>query len=191
MMNIFNKALIIVLFPIFTAPDSFGQMSFSHSIGGSFYMSSIASAPGIMYSPRFNLMRCNSGSLTTISIGTHLGMGFTTESYNGASYSSISLDVPLVVEINFGYGSGINDYRWRPRNAIGGFAGLGYGYSKIGMPNESGLGHNDPVGIVVNGGLQAKIFNTPCGLRLSYMFNLRQSFNNVFSIGLFYLFGES
>ena len=160
---------------------SFGQLSFSHSLGGSFYLSSLASAPGIMYSPRVNFLQLNDE--LTVSAGTHLGLGIVYNSREGAS--SFALDLPLVAEINFGHASNPET-----SSSFGGFIGFGFGISKIGSQGAFGADYNSASGLIFNGGIRAIIKERPLGLRLSYLINTKDDFSNVFSLGMFYTFGD-
>jgi hypothetical protein len=180
-MKTINKLLVVIM-AIFTITQlSYGQISFSHSIGGSYYMCSSTAAPGIMYSPRLNLIELDDEM--TISIGTHFGLGFALNSREGAS--SLALDIPLVAEFNFGHAANPDT-----RSSFGGFAGLGFGINKIGSAGVYGTGYNNAAGIVINAGIRALIKERALGLRLSYLLNMKTGFENVFSIGAFYTFGD-
>ncbi|MDX1907448.1 MAG: hypothetical protein SF053_10480 [Bacteroidia bacterium] len=160
---------------------SYGQVSFSHSFGVAYYASSFAAAPGIMYSPRLNFVELNDEM--TVSVGTHLGLGLVYNSQEGAS--SFVLDLPLVAEINVGHAANPDT-----KSSFGGFAGLGFGINKIGSQGAFGADYNDAAGLLFNGGIRAIIKEKPVGLRLSYLLNAKEGFENVFSIGLFYTFGK-
>ncbi|OFY64196.1 MAG: hypothetical protein A3H98_12530 [Bacteroidetes bacterium RIFCSPLOWO2_02_FULL_36_8] len=167
---------------IFTAIQvTYGQISFSHSGGASFYGSSLASAPGLMYSPRINFLELRDE--LTISAGTHLGLGVVYSRDEGAS--SFAFDLPLVAEINFGHGANPDT-----RSSFGGFGGFGFGISKIGSAGAFGADYNDAAGIVLNGGIRAIINKNPLGLRLSYLINTKEGFENVISLGIFFTFGD-
>ncbi|MCI5058398.1 MAG: hypothetical protein MRY83_19965 [Flavobacteriales bacterium] len=160
---------------------SFGQLSFSHSLGGAYYATSITGAPGIMYSPRLNFMELSDE--TTVSIGTHLGLGVVFNSRDGGSNSYV-LDLPIVAEINFGLAANQDT-----RSSFGGFVGLGYGFNRIGADSTFGSDFNEGSGVLFNGGLRAIIKERPLGLRVSYMLNSDEEFEDVISVGLFYIFG--
>lgn len=74
------------------------------------------------------------------------------------------------------------------RSSVGGFAGFGYGISKLGADNENGGIYNDASGPLLNGGIRALVNDIPIGLRLSYLFNTKEG-GNVAGVGFFYTFG--
>jgi hypothetical protein len=175
----FIKSLLVVTV-LMGSQVSFGQVSFSHSLGGSLYFSESTGAPAIMYSPRVNVLQL--GDEITVSAGTHLGLGLTFNSQEGAS--SFALDVPIVAEINIGHGAHPD-----AESSFGGFAGIGFGISKIGSAGAFGSDYNDAAGLVLNGGIRAEINQRPIGLRVSYLINSKLYYQNVVGIGLFYTFG--
>ena len=183
-MKIIKKLLFtgVVLFSTLTV--SYGQISFSHSLGGSVYLSENVSAPGILYSPRLNFLEL--GDEITVSVGTHLGLGFSlnADSQGGGS-GSFALDLPVVAEINFGQGANPDT-----QSSFGGFAGLGFGISKMGASDAMGDGYNDAAGVVINGGLRAIIRDKAVGLRVSYLLNIKKDNSSVLGVGLFYTFGD-
>lgn len=149
-----------------------GQTSFNHAIGLSFYGNE--GIPGIMYAPRWNIAKLNDN--TTLSIGTHFGINF--EVYSESSNSIYVLDLPIMMELNFGHGSHSNN----EKNS-GQFIGLGYGFSEI---DEFGSSE----GIVINAGIRQKLKSESGGLRLSYLYNIKSNGGNVVSLGLFYTFKQ-
>jgi hypothetical protein len=180
-MKTVKKSMLTALI-LFAAQLSFGQVSFSHSIGASIYASSGASAPGIMYSPRLNLV--NLGEETTLSLGTHLGLGISGFNSRDGGGGGFALDLPIVAELNFGHGAHKDT-----KSDFGGFVGLGFGASILGDAGAFGDGYNEAVGLVINGGLRAFMGNLPVGARVSYLVNATEGYGNVFSIGLFYSLG--
>jgi len=164
---------------------SFAQPSFSHSLGASFYIGGDAAAPGATYSPRINLVGV--GDEMTVSVGTHLGLGFM---YNSQSGGSFALDLPLVAEVNFGHASSED-----ATANFGGFLGIGVGISKIGSAGAFGGSYNDAAGFLVNGGLKAYIRDRSVGFRFAYLLNGKQDeitgedYANVITLGLMYNFG--
>lgn len=176
-----TKNILLGTFLLLLSQFSFGQISFSHSLGVSYYSSSLASAPGIMYSPRINFIELSDE--TTISAGTHLGLGILYNSGEGAS--SFVLDLPIVAEINFGHGANPDT-----ESSFGGFAGLGFGISKISSASAFGTDYNNAAGIVINGGIRTIIKEKPLGLRVSYLLNTKEGYKNVIGIGVFYTFGD-
>lgn len=160
---------------------SYGQISFSHSIGGSIYAATNnTSAGGIMYSPRLNILEIDDD--LTLSIGTHIGAGMSFNSREGAS--SLALDVPVMAEVNFGFASSSNS-----RSDFGGFAGVGYGISRIGDQGAFGTDYNEANGIVLNAGVRGLVSNIPLGARFSYLLNSKkdgpEEYTNVYSLGIF------
>ncbi|HCS19208.1 MAG TPA: hypothetical protein DIW47_01360 [Bacteroidetes bacterium] len=180
-MKSLNKLFLLAIISFLSLQNSYAQLSFSHSFGASIYVSSLAAAPGLMYSPRLNFLELSDE--TSLSVGTHLGLGFSYNSQDGAG--SFALDVPLVAEINFGHGA-LPD----TESNFGGFLGLGYGISRIGSDATFGADYNEAAGPVFNGGIRTYIWDRPLGLRASYLINTKEGYANVFSLGLFYTLGE-
>ncbi len=177
------KVQLTLLLSLFAfVPMLSGQISFSHSLGGSIYIGEDASVPGIMYSPRVNLVEF--GDEGTISLGTHLGMWLEYNSQAGAS--AFALDAPLMAEVNFGMAA--NPYT---SSSFGGYAGIGYGISSFGSAGAFGsFNGNGGIGVVVNGGIRAIILGAPVGLRASYLLNNAEGGSNVFSLGAYYCIGS-
>lgn len=174
-MKILKNALFIAL--MLCSGFAFGQVTFSHSAGAAYYYSPSAQAPGILYAPRINILEVNDA--ITLSIGTHLGLGFTFSSQGGSN--SFALDIPLVVELNFGEGAHPDT-----DSPFGGFIGAGYGISKFGSDDGFGSGSNDAAGFVFNAGIRTQIKELPLGLRGSFLLNTKEFNENVISLGIFY-----
>ena len=170
-----KKTLLLAVIAIvfFALPKvSLGQVSFSHSLGAAYYVStsttsteysestSTIGAPGILYSPRVNVVEL--GREMTVSVGTHLGLGFMLDTSSGSA--SFAMDLPVVAEINFGHGAHADT-----RSSLGGST-------------------NKASGPVLNGGVRALINGVPVGFRLSYLLNMEEG-GNVAGIGAFYTFG--
>ena len=177
------KKIVICTFIVFaglslsTINQSFGKTPFSHALGGSYYIGGGAGAPGITYSPRYNFLEIKKE--LTMSIGTHIGLGFSFNSQDGAS--SFALDLPIMLEINFGHASDAHT-----RTSFGGFGGIGFGISKIGSSGTFGADYNNAAGLVFNAGIRAIIKERPVGLRISYMVNTKIDAEDVIGIGIFY-----
>lgn len=185
-----SKIIILaILCSMIGQPALFSQVSFSHSIGASLYASTDnrASAVGATYSPRLNVLEINEE--LTVSVGTHLGFGLDFNSREGAN--SLALDIPLMVELNFGNASqpGIE-------SNFGGFVGFGYGISKIGSRTDfvsfSTTDFNEGSGLVLNAGLRLFVRDIPIGVRFSYLANSKkvgaegEEYADVYSLGVFY-----
>ncbi|AKP52277.1 hypothetical protein CA2015_2870 [Cyclobacterium amurskyense] len=181
-------ALVFIALP----KVSLGQVSFSHSLGAAYYVStstiiteysestSTIGSPAILYSPRINVVEL--GEEMTVSVGTHLGLGFSADTSTGSA--SFALDLPVVAEINFGHGAHADT-----RSSVGGYAGVGYGINRLGGGSDfDGVSTNKASGPVLNGGVRALINGIPVGLRVSYLLNMEEG-GNVAGIGAFYTFG--
>ena len=120
-----------------------------------------------------------------VSAGTHFGLGFNYSSNSAISSNSFVLDLPVVAELNFGRAAGPNS-----DNDFDGFLGFGYGISKMCAEGAFGVGRNDAVGIIVNGGIRARIYDNPVGLRVAYLLNFKSGAEDVLTVGLFYTFGD-
>ena len=112
-------------------------------------------------------------------------MGFNHSSNSASSSNSFVLDLQVVAELKFGHAAGLDS-----DNDFGGFLGFGYGISKKGAEDAFGVGRNDTVGIIVNSGIRARIYDNPVGLRGAYLFNSKSEAKNVLTVGLFYTFGD-
>jgi hypothetical protein len=95
--------------------------------------------------------------------------------------NSFALDLPIVAEINFGHGANPDT-----KSSFGGFAGLGFGISKIGSSDSFGSDYNNAAGLVVNAGMRAILQENPVGFRVSYLLNTKEDFENVIGLGVFY-----
>lgn len=178
---------VILVFLLWFTQSSYGQITFSHSIGAAGYFNSLAENGGIMYSPRINFIELDND--ITISAGTHMGLGLVTNAQGDGSYT---LDVPLVAEINFGHAA-----HKRSRSSFGGFIGAGYGISKTSYSNtnhgyitHTSSGSNDAKGLLINGGLRAIIKKISIGMRVSYLRNTNKGSEDVLSLGFFYILGK-
>jgi len=176
-----KKLLLAGIILMSTIKISISQISFSHSLGASYYAGGQVGAPGIMYSPRINFLELNKE--LTLSAGTHLGLGLSMNSREGAS--SFAFDLPIMAEINYGHGA-----KPKTRSSFGAFGGVGFGISKIGSSGAFSADYNSAVGPVINAGIRCLIKERPLGLRASYLLNTKKEFSDVFSVGLFYTFGD-
>ena len=179
MIKVFKSIIAVCLLIMISNANSSAQVSFSHSLGASFYFSEVTSSPGVMYSPRLNFIEL--GDEVTVSAGTHIGAWLDFNSRSGGSYS---VDLPVVAEINFGHASHPDT-----KSKFGGFAGLGYGYNQMATSDNFGSSFNTAIGPVVNGGLRFIINENPIGLRGSYLLNTNAGNADVISVGLFYTLG--
>jgi len=164
--------------------------TFSHTLGFSFYAANNEYASGgLLYSPRMNFAMLSDNA--SVSLGTHLGIGNSLDSDTDDSNNSIynySIDVPIVVEYNFGNGA-TNTTTYR----FGGFIGGGYGFHNAQWKKvEGGYLYDKSLhirGPVINGGLRFTITRTiPLGVRVGYMFNGSPGFTGVSGIGTAALF---
>lgn len=188
-----KKAFYLIVAMLFIAPALTAQVSFNHSLGGAAVFSTSGTpGGGLMYSPRLNI--ADIGRDGTISIGTHLTLGAyfsgSTNSRTGSTGSSsgLTLDLPLVVEANFGHMS--SDYS---HEDFGGFFGVGFGYSAIAGSN---LINNSGFGPLVDGGVRIAAFEKSFTVKASYMLNIASASdlsetrtNDVVTIGAAYNFG--
>jgi hypothetical protein len=175
---------LLMLFTILSI-KGFSQVSFSHSIGGSVYLNSNVTGAGIMYSPRLNVVSL--GDEASVSVGTHLGVGFSgsVNSQTGGS-GAFTLDLPLMVEFNGGFASTPDG----SDKSFGYFAGAGFGYNTMGGSSEFGGYGGSSAGPVLNAGVIALIFERPLGFRIAYLINVKDNGANTLGIGVFWSFGD-
>lgn len=173
------KLLFIILFFLQITYKGVAQLSFMHAGGISFYnvSSGVNSSlsPALMYSPRLNLV--NLSDKLTLSVGSHIGLDAFLSS-NG-NQNSITLDLPIVAELNFGHGATKHS-----TSKFGGFIGAGYGFTSITTNADY-----EARGVLFNGGLRFVMFQKSFGIRTAYLINNLKNVSNVFSFGLFYTFG--
>ncbi len=173
-MKILKNILLVAL--LILTQIAYGQVSFSHSVGGAIYVAGEAASPGIVYSPRLNFMEL--GDEITLSIGTHIAGWLAIDQSEGSG--GLALDVPIVTELNFGHAAHPD-----AESSFGGFLGAGYGISKIGAEDSFGSSYNDARGFVFNGGLRFGLKKGSFGTRVSYMLNTNEEYKNVIGLGVF------
>ncbi|UYQ93426.1 hypothetical protein MKQ68_25425 [Chitinophaga horti] len=186
--------LFLFLLLAFTAPATAQDdvPSFSHGLGVGFYFGRPTTAIGLTYSPRLNLLQL--GKEATFSVGTHAALLGSTlsassddvsEETSSADFSSYCVDIPLLLEFNFGAAAlpDGSDHRF------GFFLGAGYGFHNSGAKDGRDMHTNGPV---VSGGLR---FSAGSGeaafeLRGKYMFDKLSFFGNegIAGLGVSYLF---
>jgi hypothetical protein len=178
------KFLITSIVVVFCSSSFFGQISFSHSAGGGFHISQNIALPSIMYSPRVNVFSI--GEEMSLSIGTHLGIGFqgsfsssgsSRGGGTGGSAFALAIDLPIMAELNLG-----NKSTPENNSIFGGFVGAGYGINRMGATGAYG---NKSSGVVLNGGLRLEIRERSYGLRVGYMLNFDTDGSNVLTVGTF------
>jgi hypothetical protein len=157
------------------------QTSFSHSIGGGIVgVGPNFTVPTLMYSPRLNIKSI--GENSTISVGTHFGLGFNLESSNsrtgGSSGNSfININLPVLAEYNFGRGSSPDN-----EDGFGFFIGAGGGLNYAAVSGGAASSYG-PMG---NAGVKFQIANYDLGLRGGYMLDLSSNKLNVWVVNLLY-----
>lgn len=184
MKHLFGAALLLLSMCQLRAQDG---VEFMHSLGGKYFIYPNAdglTSTSFLYSPRLNLSSTES---TSISVGTHFGLGFSAYSGPAGSQTSLVLDLPLVGEFNFGHGSTIDN-----ESSVGGYVGAGYGIHRISMSDsEYGGGSATLHGPVFTGGVRfslGRIGSYEVGA--SYLANIKKEYKvNPFGISVSYLFG--
>lgn len=161
--SIFYSLLLTFIIFGFSAKAQ-NNISFSFKGGGGLYVGGGSGGYAAVLSPRLNFLSLS--DIGTLSVGTHLGLGFSSNSsYNSRTgaegQSSFVFDLPLMLELNLGNGSSPDN-----ENDFGGFLGLGYGISRL-ANNDLNYGGNSATtsGPVFNAGLSFRNF----GFRLSYL----------------------
>jgi len=181
------KKFFFACFVLLFSKASFSQAEFMHSLGGKYYFyanSDGFTGAGFLYSPRINLT--NSGD-AALSVGTHLGLGFSLHAGAGGSSSSLLLDVPLVAEYNIGFGS-----TKESESGFGGYIGAGYGIHRVSLMTDDYGGSATIHGGVFTGGIRFNISGyAPLDLGVSYMLDLKNKDvkSNIFGLSISYMFG--
>jgi hypothetical protein len=147
----------------------FDLITFQHAAGMSIYGSPDAANWGMTYSPRANLIMLGDN---TISVGTHLGVGVTGKGPGGIK---LIYDIPFVFDFNIAHKALIDN-----NQAIGGFFGLGYGFSRL----QADFGSTKSQGLVFNGGIRGRVTERSFTLRVSYMLPLKSERKSVYSVGI-------
>lgn len=180
------KKCLIVLCILFTCKGAFSQ-EFMHSLGGKYFF--YANSDGfysttILYSPRVNV---SSSENSSISVGTHLGLGFSFYSGPYGSSSSFVFDIPLVAEYNFGFGSSSEN-----SSGFGGYVGAGYGIHRVSLSVDGSSGAATIHGPSFTGGVRFDIPGIgPFDIGASYMLDLKNKDTkvNIFGVSISYLLG--
>lgn len=175
---------------VFSFFQSYAQVEFNHSLGASLLVAQLqatddyaaASSSGYAgtYSPRLNFLSL--GDQLNLSAGTHLSLGFqgSVSSREGSS-GAFLLDVPVVVELNWGHAS-CKDYD----SNFGFFVGAGYEYFAAGS-TDTGTG--SVTGPVFDGGIRFMVKERSYSIRGSYMIGMGDTKVNVLGIGAMINFG--
>jgi len=179
-----KKPILLSFFLIIFSLNSFRQISFSHSLGLGLYVNTSTGGFAAVYSPRLNLLNFNDNA--TISIGTHLGVGFsgTVSSQTGSS-GSLVLDAPLVIELNVGHACTTES-----SHAFGFYLGFGLGYNSMSYVDDEGNVGTSTAGLMLDGGIRTNIIkDKSLDLRVSYLVDASGLTSGVFGFGLAYTFG--
>lgn len=177
-----NVKLLSLLILVGLTVSGTAQVSFSHSLGLGFYAGGAAGAPGLVYSPRVNIISI--GDELTVSVGTHLAGGLSFNSRDGGE-NAFMYDLPIVAELNVGHAA-----HAETGSSFGGFVGVGYGINRVASSSAFSVDENEAAGPLVNGGLRVPVAGNSLGLRGSFLLNTKEGFEHVYSIGLFYNFGN-
>lgn len=172
-MKAFLKPFLLVAVAVTTTINLNAQVSFSHSVGLSYFNCTIIGVPAIVYSPRVNLVELSDNA--TVSVGSNIGIGGNGNSRDG--FSDVLLNLPLLAELNLGT-------KANPDNDgnIGGFVGAGFGFNYM----SDYYDENSTVGIVLNGGIRANIMQKPIEIRASYQLSTNKLNYNVFGVSAAY-----
>lgn len=179
-----KKTILITLFTLVSA-SVFSQVSFSHSLGASIYVNSITAGGAVVYSPRLNVL--NFDDEGSVSLGTHLGLGFSgsVNSQTGGS-GSLTFDAPIVVE----YNGALACTPDASSQGIGYFFGGGFGYNLMGGSDAFGGYGGSSAGPIINAGIHGFVFEKLLGVRLAYLINVKSYGASTFGIGVYYMLGD-
>lgn len=188
------KQAITLAFLIFgvigTNTQAYSQVSLSYSVGVSGNFSSNVKCPLILKSLRLNFAELDDE--VTLSLGTHVG---TLIFLLPSRFNAFAMDIPLVVEANFGHAAHPNTQSY-----FGGFAGLGFGFNYMAISSNENSRISGALGPVINAGIRFFDGDQSIGLRLSYLYNMKGQdilklgpgdyYSSVFGIGVTYNFGN-
>lgn len=179
MRKLFFSSWLLMSFISLQAQDG---PEFMHSLGGKFFFypnSDGFTSTAIVYSPRVNVIY---GENSSLSIGTHLGLGFSLTNRAQGGSRSFVLDLPLVVEWNLGTGS-TRDYT----DGFGGYVGAGYGLHRVSISSDEWGGNSAATlhGPVFTGGFRfsagmAGVFE----LGGSYLIDLKSKEQKINPVGI-------
>lgn len=177
-------SMLVLGSTFFIAKETLGQVTFNHAVGGGIYYSNSndgnANAWGINYSPRVNIMDFSDEA--SLSLGSNIGIGVAgmfSKSGSGKDNYTLLLDVPALLELNLGSGSGEN-----AEADFGGFVGVGYGFNRMNYSNllSTSVNSNGPL---FTAGFRTELGGQLVGARANYMLNDGEA-GNIFSLGIFY-----
>jgi hypothetical protein len=183
-----KKRSLSVCFILFLIHSASAQVEFMHSLGGKyfFYANTDGARSGlVLYSPRVNLLTSDNSAL---SVGTHFGLGFSIQvNLAGESASSLVLDMPLVAEYNFGFGSTL-----KSNAKVGGYLGAGYALHRISLNVDGESASLNIHGPVFTGGFRFDIrLVGSFEVGASYMPDSRGEEDkfNIFGVSVSYMLG--
>lgn len=179
-MKRYRIKFLFLLTILFTSKILLSQISFSHSGFVGFYVSGATHSGGyaFIYSPRLNFLEL--GDEKTLSIGTHLGLGFSGTTNTPSGFlGALLFDIPLLLELNIG------DFaNNETRSENGAFIGAGIGYNKMANSESYSLPMNS-FGPVFNLGFRKKALT----IRFSFLLNTIDNGENIFGFALLHNFG--
>ncbi|WP_143305038.1 hypothetical protein [Chitinophaga vietnamensis] len=173
------------------------SLRFSQSVGLGLFTARNYLSGGLVYSPRYNFFVLSPRA--AVSVGTHLGLGANLhESYtsnsSGESSSVFIIDVPLVINYNYG-----NAATRKASQRWGFFAGGGYGFHNASrnidntdLEEESGTEAIHIKGPVLNAGLQFPLGRSSLSLRGAWLLNdgtNNKDIQSITSVGVSYNIG--
>jgi hypothetical protein len=143
---------------------------------------------GITYSPRVNLTESEQATIS-IGIPMSIGIGYSSNG-SGVTSASAVINMPLVVNYNFGCGSTRQN-----SDRFGFFAGGGFGYHAAAYASEDSYGNEGTTeikafGPVVNTGIRFGLGHRSHNLefKLSYMKGLDVTKADIFGIAVLFNF---
>lgn len=172
------KKCSFLFIAMFACLAGFAQVQFHHGVGlgylGNFASGSSASAIEAVYHPRITFLHKDNFS---VGAGIPLGIG-----YQFSGDGALLVDVPTMIDVNFGHGSSDEN-----TSTLGGYAGLGFRYVlNAGFGDNSGTASQYGPG--AHAGMRFGIGeHASLGVGLNYAYDLNFD-TNILGAGILYNF---
>ena len=178
------KKLFFLLITMTMCFAGYSEMQFHHGVGANYLINikkgATGSAVELVYHPRLTFAHSDNMS---VGAGIPLGFGFQFQASSfGGSGGALLIDLPAMLDLNFGHGSSADNDK-----SVGGYVGVGFRYIYERIFGDFG-GSAQISGPGMLGGIR---FNTKndlsFGVGVNYAYNLEGK-SNVIGFGAMYNF---